>query len=168
MDAPVNMTLQDMRDTLKGQYRADEAIFWFGLFWNSGSDTDLYRIMCETKYDPHFYALRKKFGSNDEYLTPASDPEIVYCHTLLCAQWERGHGRLIEYPLRPIKFGTLKENDVVVHGPGRPFICIPAGWPCRVYRVGGELKVPCAEDKTGRAFHPLKAGRDGYLIGFRR
>jgi hypothetical protein len=157
-----------MRDTLKGQTRADEAIFWHCLFWNSGPDSDLYRIMCETGYDPHFYAIRKKFGSDTEFLTPESDPDIAYCHILLREQWEKAYGPLREYPLRPIKFGTLKENDVVVHGPGRPFMCIPAGWPCRVYLVGGELKVPCAEDKTGRAFHSFKMGPDGNIFGFRR
>ena len=64
------MNLQDMRDALKGQSRADEAIFWFCMFWNSGPDnSDLYRIMCETGYDPHFYALRKQYGS-EKYLAP--------------------------------------------------------------------------------------------------
>ena len=164
----MSLTIQEMRDTLKGQDRANEAIFWFGLFWNSGPGSDLYRIMCETNYDPHFYAMRKRVGSEDKFLSPESDPEIVYCHTLLRERWEKAFGPLRESPLRPIRFGTLKENDVVVHGPGRPFICIPAGWPCRVYLDGGELKVPCAEDKTGRAFHSFKRGPDGNVVGFRR
>ena len=162
------ITLQDMRDALKGQSRADEAIFWFCMCWNSGPDnSDLYRIMCETGYDPHFYALRKQYGS-EKYLTPATDPELVYCHELLRERWEKSFGPLREYPLRPIRFGTLKENDVVICGPGRQFACIPADWPCRVYLAGGDLKVPCAEDKTGRAFHPFKMGPDGNIVGFRR
>ena len=164
----MSLTIQDMRDTLKGQDRANEAIFWWCLFWNSGPDSDLYRIMCATDYDPRFYMLRKKLGSDDEFVTPANDPDIVYCHKVLHDRWEKAFGPLVEYPLRPIKFGTLKENDVVIHGPGRPFMCIPAGWPCRVYLDGGELKVPCAEDKTGRAFHAFKMGRDGNIVGFRR
>ena len=123
----MSISLQDMRDALKGQSRADEAIFWFGYFWNAGPQSDLYRIMCETIYDPHFYEIRKQAGS-DKSLTPASDPAIVYAHVLLRERWEKSFGPLREYPLRPIRFGTLKENDVVICGPGRQFACIPADW----------------------------------------
>ena len=163
----MNVTLQDLRDVLKGQHRTDEAIFWFGYFWNAGPQSDLYRIMCETIYDPHFYEIRKQAGS-DKSLTPASDPAIVYAHVLLRKRWEQAFGPLREYPLHLIPFGALKENDVVVHGPGRKFVCIPADWPCRVYLDGGVLKVPCAEDKTGRAFHTFRADSNGFIVGFRR
>lgn len=167
----MNLTLQDMRDALKGQMRSDEAIFWFCLFWNSGVNSDLYRIMCETKYDPSLYALRLKSGlkmEKREFFTPANDPEIVYCHALLRDQYERAFGPLREYPLRPIPYLDVKENDVVICGPGRQFPCIEADWPCRVFKDRGDLGVPCAEDPTKRSFHPFKAGPTGHLIGFRR
>ena len=164
----MNLTLQDMLDTLKGQARSDEAIFWFCLFWNSGVRSDLYRIMCETKYDPSLYQHRFKPGSKSEKLTPESDPEIVYAHVLLREQYERAFGPLREYPLRPIPFLDVKENDVVICGPGRQFPCIEADWPCRVFKHHGDLGVPCAEDSTTRSFHPFKAGPTGHIIGFRR
>lgn len=165
----MTLTLQDMRDVLKGQGRSTEAIFWFCLFWNSGPQSDLYRVMCETNYDPHFYEFKHKpGGSPSEFLSPGTDPEILFAHAVLREHYERAYGPLREYPLRPIRFGTLKENDVVIHGPGRVFACIPAEWPCRVFLVGGELAVPCAEDRTGRAHHRFEMLPDGSIKGFRR
>jgi len=170
----MKLTLQDMLDTLKGQSRSDEAIFWFALFWNSGSQSDLYQILCETKYDPSLYELRLKPGykfdptKKQEFLTPANDPEIVYCHALLRDQYERAYGPLREYALRAIPYLDVKENDVVICGPGRQFPCIEADWPCRVFKHHGDLGVPCAEDPTTRSFHPFKAGPTGHIIGFRR
>ena len=162
------MTLQDMLDVLRGRVnstRAKEAVFWFAFKWHAGPGSDLYRIMCETGYDPHFYQTQNGAGKK---LSPATEPELLHCEQILGDAYVKAFGVPREYQLLPIKFGTLKENDVVVHGPGRPFICIPAGWPCRVYLDGGELKVPCAEDKTGRAFHSFKIGPDGNVVGFRR
>src|SRR6185312_5130414 len=144
------MNLQEMRSALKGQNRDSEAIFWFGLFWNAGATSDLYRAMCDTNYDPSLYLLWRKSGSN-EILTPANDPEILYCHRVLMDQYKREHpenfdlrGRPIEFPLHPIKYADIKENDVVIHGPGRPFACIESDWPCRVFTWHGDLGVPCA------------------------
>lgn len=161
------LTLQDLRDTLHGQMRADEAIFWFGLFWNSGPESDLYKAMCQTKFDPSLYVLRRKTGST-ELLTPANDPDIVYAHVLLREKYERAFGPLREYPLRSIKFDDIKEDDVVICGPGRQFPCIEADWPCRVFLKDGWLGVPCAEDHTTRSFHPFKPNRLGNILGFRR
>lgn len=178
------MKLQDMRDALKRQDRADEAIFWFGYFWNSGPTSDLYRAMCETGYDPSLYQIRIKPGTEKfietepgkvERLTPANDPEILYCHAILMAQYKREHpenfntqGVPYEFPLRRIRFDAIKEDDIVVHGPGRPFACIEADWPCRVFKHHGDLGVPCAEDPTARSFHPFKMDTDGFIVGFRR
>lgn len=181
------MTLSEMRAALKNQSRADEAIFWFGAFYHSGPDSDLYRAMCETGYDPSLYQIRIKPGSEQFLdagvrLTPANDPEIVYCHKLLVEQYGKEHpenffydrtpagvvARPREFPLHRIKLAALKEDDIVFHGPGRQFACIEADWPCRVFKHHGDLGVPCAEDKTKRSFHSLKIGPDGYVIGFRR
>jgi hypothetical protein len=153
----MNLTLTDMRDALKGQRKATEAIFWFGLFWNSGPDSDLYRAMCETGFEPQLYTQKQI----------ENDPEIIYCHAVLKEKYEEAFGPLHEYPLRRIPFLAVKENDVLICGPGRQFPCIEADWPCRVHLHHGDLGVPCAEDHMTRSFHPL-ANRDGYVIGFRR
>ena len=164
---------RQLEAVLKGQRRSDEAIFWFGLFWNSGPQSDLYRAMCLTKYDPSLYEIRLKPGykfdpGRHEILTPATDPEIVYCHSLLKGWYESVHRPLREYPLLPIRFDDVKEDDVVICGPGRQFPCIEADWPCRVFKHHGDLGVPCAEDPTTRAFHPFRPDPNGYIVGFRR
>lgn len=153
------VTLQDMREALKGQMKADEAIFWFCLAWNSGPRSNLYRAMVATDFSPRL--LTQKQIEND--------PEILYCHAVLKDLYEKASGMpLHEYPLRPVKFADVKENDVLVHGPGRPFICLEAGWPCRVYKWHGDLGVACVEDGHGASFHPLRADADGLVVGFRR
>jgi len=114
--------------------------------------------MCETNFEPQLYTQKQI----------ENDPEIMYCHVVLRGQYEKAFGPLREYPLRPILFFSVKENDVLICGPGRQFPCIEADWPCRVHKRHGDLGVPCAENPTTRSFHPLKAGKDGYLIGFRR
>ena len=164
----MQLTMQDMNDVLKNHSRADEAIFWFALSWNAGADSDLYRILCQTKFDPSLYRLRRKPGST-EVITPDNDPEIVYCHKLLRDQYERAFGPLREYPLRPIRFAEIKENDVVICGPGRQFACIEANWPCRVFKHHGDLGVPCAESPIKRSFHLFDMDpTSGYIVGFRR
>lgn len=153
------MNLQDMRDALKGQMKADEAIFWFCLFWNSGADSDLYRAMVASNFHPRLYSQRQI----------ENDPEIIYCHEVLKTMYEKEYGcQPREFPLRKVKFSDVKENDVLIHGPGRPFVCLEAGWPCRVYKWHGDLGVACAEDGKGASFHPLKAALDGTVIGFCR
>ncbi len=152
------MNLQDMRDALKGQMKADEAIFWWCLFWNAGPDSNLYRAMVGTNFHPRLHSQKQI----------ESDPEILYCHEVLKDLYEKEYGPLREYPLRPVKFSDVKENDVLVHGPGRPFVCLEAGWPCRVYKWHDDLGVACAEDGHGSSFHPLKADVDGNVIGFQR
>jgi len=154
----MSLTLQDMRAALKGQMRAEEAIFFFCLAWNSGAESDLYRIMVATEFHPRLH-LQKQVEN---------DPEILYCHEILKDLYEKASGiPLREFPLRPVKFADVKENDVLVHGPGRPFVCLEAGWPCRVYKWHGDLGVACAEDGHGSSFHPLKADMNGNIVGFR-
>ena len=154
----MNITLQDMHAALKGQMRADEAIFFFCLFWNSGPDSDLYRALSKTDFDPRLRVQQQI----------TNDPEILYCHELLKDMYEKVYGPLREFPLRPFRLADIKENDVVTHGPGRPFVCIEANWPCRVFVSGGKLGVPCSEDISTRYFHPFKTDADGYVIGFQR
>lgn len=170
-------TLDDMLSALKGQRRAREAIFWFAYKWHSGPPSPLYRIMCDTNYDPSLYEFRLKPGYKFDpttakkpgvFLNPMTDPEIFYCDTVLTERWVKAFGALREYPLFPVLFDTVKENDVVVCGPGRQFACIEADWPCRVFSHHGDLGVPCAEDLTKRSFHKFERQSDGLIRGFRR
>lgn len=154
----MKITLQDMRAALKGQMKADEAIFWFCLFWYPGPTSDLYRIMVATNFHPRLRTQKQI----------ANDPEIIYCHEVLKDLYEKVYGPLRETALLPILPQTVEENDVLICGPGRQFACIEADWPCRVYKWRGDLGVACAEDGRGQSFHPLKVGPDGFLVGFRR
>ena len=153
-----------MRNALKGQRRADEAIFWFCSAWHSGADSDLYRAMVETNFHPDQHRQKQI----------ANDPEILYCFDVLGKML----GQLIEVPMRPIKFDDVKENDVLVTGEitdprfrvkyGDRFLCIEKGWPCRVYKWHGNLGVACAEDGRGKSFHKLEVDDAGYVVGFVR
>lgn len=155
----MSITLQDMRTALSGQRKADEAIFWFCHAWHRGPDSALYRIMSQTDFHPRLNSQKQI----------ENDPEILYCFDVL--------GRLIRLnpsaqaaPYLPIRIGTLKENDIVVHTTPRTFVCIEAGWPCRVYTWHGELGVACAEGPHGASFHPFEPDpkRSGFIKGFVR
>lgn len=160
----MTITLTDMRDALTGQNRAEEAIFWFCSAWHSGADSDLYRVLVETQFFPDQHRQKQI----------ANDPEILYCFDVLGKRF----GPLVESPLRPVKFGDVKENDVLVASEitqpafrlkyGRRFVCIEKGWPCRVYRFQGDLGVACAEDQRGTYFHKLEMDEAGYVVGFVR
>jgi hypothetical protein len=150
------MTLQDMRDALRGQNKANEAIFWFCLAWNQGPESDLYRIMIETHYDPFF---------NKQHQI-STDPEILYCFDVLGKMYERAFGVPVEWPLQRIKFDDLKEDDIIIAEACWP--CIQAGWPCKVYKWHGALGVACVDSPDKRAFHGLEPTSDGYVKGFRR
>lgn len=160
----MTITLQDMRDTLKGQRKADEAIFWFCNAWHCGSDSDLYRAMVETNFHPD--QIRQRQISRD--------PEILYALDVLGEKF----GPLVETPLMPIKFGDVRENDVLIaceitqpefrRKYGERFVCIADGWPCRVYKWHGDLGVSCVEDGHGKSFHKLEMDESGYVVGFRR
>lgn len=155
----MTLTVDDMRAALRGQNKAEEAIFWFGHFWNSGPESDLYKAMIATNFHPTRAAKHKQI---------ANDPEILYCSKVLMDQYVRRFGYPREYALQPFKLSTIQENDVVVCGPGRQFACIDADWPLRVHLWRGDLSVYCAEDLRFQYHHPLKEGPDGFVVGFRR
>jgi len=150
------MTLQDMRDALRGQSKANEAIFWFCFAWQQGKGSDLYRIMVETKYDPFF---------NKQHQI-ARDPEIMYCFDVLGKMYETAFGAPVEWPLQPIKLVDVEEDDVIVAENCWP--CIQGGWPCKVYRDHGALGVACVDSPDKRAFHALEPDAEGFVKGFRR
>lgn len=160
----MTITLQDMRDALKGQNKADEAIFWFCSAWHHGKQSDLYRVMVESEFHPDFH--RQSQIQND--------PEILYCFEVL----GRRFGPLIEAPMAPIKLGDVEEGDVIYACDitqeafrmkyGQRFVCIAPKWPCRVYKWRGSLGVACAEDHNAKQFHALEADNDGYVVGFQR
>jgi hypothetical protein len=160
----MTITLTDMRDAIKGQPKADEAIFWFCNAWHSGAGSDLYRAMVETNFHPDQHRQKQI----------ANDPEILYCFDVLGKRF----GPLVEYPMAPVKFADVRENDVLtacdIFQPefrakyGERFICIENGWPCRVYKWHGDLGVACAEDHRGKQFHVLEVDHDGYVVGFQR
>ncbi len=161
----MTITLQDLRESLKGQRKSEEAIFWFCYTWNSGVDSDLYRAMIETDFHPDLQ--RQK---SIEY-----DDEICYCLHVL----ETKFGPFVEMAMRPVQFADVKENDVLTPAPitspkfreryGDKFSCISDGWPCRVYRGHGVLGVTCsASHGSEPKFHPLEPDENGYVVGFRR
>lgn len=150
------VTLQDLRDALKGHPKADCAIFWFAFCWSSGKDSDLYKVLTTVPYDPQIgFDVTK-------------DPE---CVTLL-QMLETTFGPMIERPLQPVKLADVQENDILIAGKG--FICLLDRWPCRVFKTRGTLGVACGSGvngvgKPGQHFwHPLEADAEGYVKGFRR
>jgi hypothetical protein len=154
----MKLTIQDFRDALKGQRKTEEAIFYFCHAWHNGPDSDLYRIMIEANFHPRLH-LQKQIKD---------DPEILYAFDVLGRLAERAYGRLAEYPTQPIRFDSIKENDVIIHTSPRTFPCIEAGWPCRVYLWHGGFGVACAEGPSGASFHPLRPDSRGFVVGFRR
>jgi hypothetical protein len=154
----MTISLQDMRDVLKGQAKADQAIFWFGYFWNHGPADPLYKAMCETNYDPRLRVQQQI----------DTDPEIIYCMKMLMEQYIRAYGLPFESTMHSIPFKTIKEGDIVTHGPGRPFVCIEGDWPCKVFKENGELGVGCTEDNRTRYFHKFEILPSGHVKGFIR
>jgi hypothetical protein len=156
----MKLTLQDMRDRLKGQRVADRAIFWYCNAWHTGRDSELYQIMREVPYSPFLQEVNK-----NEFDTP----EYAYCFQLLTDLYVERYGRAPnQTTLRPVPFNEVREDDVLTHTKPRTFPCIEAGWPCRVYLWGGDLHVACAEDKKHRYNHQLRADERGLVVGFLR
>jgi hypothetical protein len=160
----MTITLTDMRESLRGQRKADEAIFWFCNAWHSGLDSDLYHVIREVNFHPDQHRQKQI----------KDDPEILYCLDVLGTKF----GPFVEAALLPIKFADVKENDVLIAGEitdpkfrlkyGSRFVCIEKGWPCRVYKWHGDLGVACAEDHHGKSFHALEVDERGYVVGFVR
>ncbi len=161
----MRLTLQDLRDALKGQRKAEEAIFWFAFAWNSGKDSDLYHVMCDTDFHPrwmnpnhHFVrGVKNPDGSPrvDDSGVPVTeyDPEFLYCWDVLGKMWQAAYDAPIEYAKQPVRLLDVSENDVVIHTNPRTFACIVGAWPCRVYLWNNELGVACAEGPHGASFH---------------
>ena len=138
-------TLEQMREELRGEECADEAIFWFCYAWQSGKQSDLYRIMCETGFQPN---PRSRFDK---------DPRIVRCLTKL----ENAFGPLMEVGYLPVKIDEIEEGDIIIAG--QHHADIQNRWPCRVFRHEGHLCV------MGMKYpKQLHANLDGTVIGFRR
>jgi hypothetical protein len=161
----MDVTLQDLRGVLKGQYRADEIIFWFAHAWYAGRDSDLYRVLRETNFTPRRFHYAPGKG-------PWRDPAVLYGEKMLRDYYFRDRAP-VEYVMQPIRFREVQENDVLTHGTydqhfqKHPvFACIDTGWPCRVYKHYGNLGVSCAEDGHGANFHPLQWHDDGTVKGF--
>ena len=160
----MTITLTDMRESLKGQRKADEAIFWFCHAWHQGPKSDLYHAMVETNFHP----------DQHRQMQIKDDPEILYALDVLGTKF----GPFIEAPMGPVLLDDVQENDVLVASDifqpdfrlkyGERFMCIEKGWPCRVYKWHGSLGVACAEDHHGKQFHILEADERGYVVGFQR
>lgn len=165
----MNLTINDMRDVLKGQRRADEVIFWFCNAWHAGKGSDLYRIMKASTFTPRLH-LQKQVQN---------DPEILYGFEVLGALYQKAYGPMVEYQLQPVPFAEIEEDDVLIHAKSpiphallkrlvQEFPCIEAGWPCRVYKWHGDLGVACAEGPSGASFHKFEVKSDGTVRGFWR
>lgn len=152
----MDITLQDLQDALAGQRRAAEVIFWFGCFWHNGRD-DLYRAAVGTGFEPDQHRA----------VDPNADPELKYGLIRLQNLCAAGNRPLVERPLQHLWFNDVVEGDVLWTERNR-WACIRMGapWPCRVHRWHGGLGVACAEDKTGRQFHPLTPNVAGLVDGF--
>lgn len=160
------VTLQDMRDVVRGNPNADEAIFWWSYAWHSGKQSDFYRIMCEVPYQP---TPGRKFSE---------DPLTVEGIQKL----DEAFKPCVEHAYQPVKLADVEEGDVLVAG--AHFVCLLNRWPCRVYKHHGALGVACGGgvrhvgtpvpelaakgNKDNYYWHPLTADNDGIVIGFRR
>ena len=174
------ITLDDMRSALRGQHRAEEAIFWFCNAWHSGALSDLYQILRKCTYTPTFHKLAAEAKRISAENPIKDSDELKYCFQVLGALYERTFGHApVEYRLQPIRMDDVQEDDVVIHAKwpmpdpvlGRhvqEFPCIQAGWPCRVYKHHGQLGVACVEGPDGANFHPLEADKNGFVRGFWR
>lgn len=173
----MKMTLQDMRDKLKGQAKADQAIFWYCSAWHSGRDSDLYQILREVKYSAFLQNVQKnKFEHIHEHIPLMNGstlirliPEIDFCFAILTELYKERYGHEpIQAPLRRVRLSDVREEDVLTHTNPRTFPCIEAGWPSRVYLWRGDLHVACAEDGEHRYNHMLRADERGFVVGFLR
>lgn len=152
------MTKQDLLDAIRGEPKAEEAIFWFCFAWNDGVHGDLYDILVKSKVIP------------DVNSNWCGDPDVKRLVERLTTVF----GPLVEHPLMPVLIEDVHEGHILTAG--SHFNCIRKRWPCRVYRHHGVLGVACSGGVHGvrllpgseTTFHPLKANDAGIVEGFRR
>ena len=139
------MNLREMRDALRGEPKADEAIFWFAYTWHAGKGSDLYGVLRELDFTP---SPGRQF---------ANDFDIIRMFGVL----EHVFGTQIEVPYRPVYLAAIEPDDILVAGSNHS--CLLNRWPVKVFQYGTGLAVMC---KNG--IHPLHASKDGIIEGFRR
>jgi hypothetical protein len=139
------ITHDDMARFLRGEPKAEEAIFWFAYAWHAGKGSDLYRVMCESPYTP---PEKRQFRD---------DPDVVRLFERL--EWR--FKPEIEAAYRPVKIDDVEDGDILIAG--KNFLCIQNRWPCRVFTQDSFKCVAC---KDGA--HRLRADEGGFVIGFRR
>lgn len=154
------MTKQDMLDVLRGEPKAEEAIFWWCHAWHGGVGTDLYKIQCESSYIPDRTRMWHK------------DPDVIRC---IADKLDPAFLPLVRLDYRRVKLADVQEGQILVAG--EHHTCLPNRWPCRVYRWRGSLGVECfvvhmpgvklAPGQSAQ-FHPLTEDDSGYIKGFRR
>jgi hypothetical protein len=141
----MTITIDDMRRVLRGEPKAEMAIFWMAYAWHSGKGSDLYRVLCESPYIP---PERFRFDQ---------DPDIVR----LFGRLEWRFQPEIEAAYQPVKIDDVEDGDILIAG--KTFLCIQNRWPCRVFT---ENRWKCVACKDGA--HRLRADDAGFVIGFRR
>ena len=139
------MDLREMRDALRGEPKADEAIFWFSYTWHTGKGSDLYGVLRKLDFVP---TANRKF---------ADDPDIIRLFGVL----EHVFGPQVEVPYRPVVLTDIEPDDILVAGANHK--CLPNRWPVKVFPYGTGLAVMCND-----GIHPLHASKDGIVEGFRR
>ncbi len=143
----------DMLRALRGEPKAEAAIFWFCYGWQRGKGSDLYRILCESPYTP-----------DDKYQFD-KDPDMVRLFSILEQNFQTG----IEVAYQAVQLDDVEDGDILIAG--SHFLCIPNRWPCRVFKSEGQLVVTCKgnhKDEKWSGIHTLRANGSGNVIGFRR
>lgn len=147
------ITHNDMLRALRGEPKAEEAIFWFAYTWHSGKGSDLYRVLGESPYRPdHTYNFSK-------------DPELPRLFGIL----EQHFLPTIQAAYGPVHINELEDGDILIAG--SHFTCITNRWPCRVFKLDGKWAVTCQAkhaDSKLPAVHWLTTDDRGFVQGFRR
>lgn len=140
-------TLADMRAALRGFEFADEAIFWYCYSWHTGRDSDFYRIMCESPFQP------------DDSRQFRDDPRVTDLFLTLQVRFPPMSQK--PPPYQPVKLDDVRAGDILIAGSAH--LSLKNRWPCRVFEYGGQLAVV---DKLGAVI--LTTDDRGYVVGFRR
>ena len=139
------MNLREMRDALRGEPKADEAIWWFCYCWHTGKGSDLYGVLRELEFIP---SPKRQF---------ANDADIIRMFGVL----EHVVGPSVEVQYRPVRLSEIEPDDILVAGADHK--CLPNRWPVKVFPWGTGLAVMCRD-----GIHQLHEDKDGIVAGFRR
>lgn len=146
------MTRDDLLAALRGEMKAEEAIFWWAFAWNSGPRSDLYRVLCQSPY----------FPTEQRRAQIEQDLDILRCWDILGDKF----GRASEVELRPVRYDDLMEGDVITADPTMyPCISKKWKWPSKVFR---EPTLDYFVVVCERGFHRVPRDPNGFVTGFSR